>query len=606
VVDAQYNVVVIRFGAAIEGPGEASTRLAKRFGIPAEAADKLVASLPALVKRGVARGDAEKLATVLRSDGFEVRVVAQRQEEVTRDVQAAGFSESSPQEPRSNDMSTTPSTTPVTALTSEASQAFAASPSESLSTDPPEFANPPSDLGPASHNMFVREVDTLDALGVAGSQSEAGDSVDAAVTADAEQEGAFGTLTGQRFSLMEELAMLDDEPPGRGFPHFPQKTSAGVAPEGTSDSEVAWDWSVSDDSAASSEGTTGEARVGEARPRVPEGAGTLSAIGRSGSLEAEIAEMSGLYAVEDLRRSEGRDAEDKAYAAPLSARPARDDAAPSEGEATTAHVRPAKRVVDQQRWVAKLAPRRSTQVLWVVLFVSILGAIAYTAWDAVRYSGMDAPIQPDEMTEYYRFVRQVDDRLLHYGCGRRGNGRYSCDYEGVFFSTLFPDLGASDARLIAAGCRGRAADNGTRFEHRLQCAADLGDGPRSTTVSFVESRICSASLAEVAEIEPVACTYSVEAELGNATQSPSELARFVWSEDATYQFERVNPSVTTSAGTIAGREFRVEGTPVARRRAYWSVEAELMLRDGSAGARPLLDIVEWRRDDGTAEADEAE
>lgn len=71
----RYSVLVVDVDGIPGGPEGAASRLAKKFKMPLEVAEQLVASVPAVVKRDVGRDEADRYAAALRALGAASRVV---------------------------------------------------------------------------------------------------------------------------------------------------------------------------------------------------------------------------------------------------------------------------------------------------------------------------------------------------------------------------------------------------------------------------------------------------------------------------------------------------------------------------------------------------
>lgn len=71
----RYSVLIVGIDAIEGGASEAVVRLEKRFRLPRNVAEKLVSSIPAVVKKDVTMGEAQRYASALRSIDAECRIV---------------------------------------------------------------------------------------------------------------------------------------------------------------------------------------------------------------------------------------------------------------------------------------------------------------------------------------------------------------------------------------------------------------------------------------------------------------------------------------------------------------------------------------------------
>ena len=70
-----HSVLLVGIDGIPGGPAAATTRLEQKFRLPRAAAEKLVASIPAVVKKDVSNEDAQRYAAAIRSIGADARIV---------------------------------------------------------------------------------------------------------------------------------------------------------------------------------------------------------------------------------------------------------------------------------------------------------------------------------------------------------------------------------------------------------------------------------------------------------------------------------------------------------------------------------------------------
>lgn len=71
----RHSVLIVGIDGIPGGPAAATTRLEQKFRLPRAVAEKLVASIPAVVKKDVSNEDAQRYAAAIRSIGADARVV---------------------------------------------------------------------------------------------------------------------------------------------------------------------------------------------------------------------------------------------------------------------------------------------------------------------------------------------------------------------------------------------------------------------------------------------------------------------------------------------------------------------------------------------------